>query len=358
MEQTTYPLLLKVTSVQRIEPEAILLTLSAQYEIEVKAGRFINLLVPINQKTLNRSYSLLNPTEITKELNLLIRVVSNGEVSRYLYQHLEVGMEILATLPKGKFLLPEQISAESNFIFFAAGSGIAPIIGLIKTVLHKTNQHVSLLYSSSSSQKIFLKDDLNFLKKEFGNRFQITHFLSDGDYQDPNKERRLNAFELEKKLKQLVNEHTLVYVCGPHAYMRTIKMVYNFLGFKRTQFFLEHFASEGLLINQQNLSVKHQAAQNCEAKYFSTINVQTSFKIIKGETVLEAARNSEVRLPYSCNAGICGSCTAFLLSGDVVTSTDEVLLPEERSAGQFLTCTSYPKSEEISFTLKNESNWF
>lgn len=305
------------------------------------AGQYITLLLNIDGKEIRRPYSLCSSPNVDYELGIAVKLIENGEATRYLHDKLKVGDEIKILKPNGKFTLPKEMPKQ--LFFMAAGSGIGPILGLMKQALHQTQSDVILLYSNSDKNDCIFYHELKNLETIFVKRLKIIWLFSD------NKNlilARLNRFRLEELVTQYIpnKKEVLFYTCGPFAYMEMIFITLLTMGFNKEQLFKETFTTyEDDDDDEGGLLTDKDAPNYTDAEVTIHINnLKHTFNLKAGETILQAAQKNGLVLPYSCMRGMCSSCICQLNSGSVYLHYNQVLTDNDLINGRILTCTAHP----------------
>lgn len=313
-------------------------TLLVQFEpmeAAYAAGQHLTLLLQPGRNEIRRSYSLCSlPTDPYPAI--AITRVANGEASRWLHEKLEVGQWLDSLAPSGRFLL----EAAPELVFLAAGSGITPIFPLIRQALLTTNSHLQLYYAEKTPDTTLFYPELLDLQAQYPKRFTLHWHFSQVVNRQTHFSGRLNQYVLEKAFAQQPNKQNLrFYACGPHSFLRLVRLSLQFMGFADGQIKRENFASEGIpLAGQTPEQAEMEVAVQIGGKQFRQSNRLT---------VLQGAKKAGIHLPYSCENGQCGTCTLRLQTGEVTHRLNEVLTDKELAEGYFLSCTAFPKSPEI-----------
>jgi ring-1,2-phenylacetyl-CoA epoxidase subunit PaaE len=311
------------------------------------AGQYITLLLNIDGKEIRRPYSLCSSPKVDHELGIAVKLIENGEATRYMHNKLKVGDEIKIIKPNGKFILPKEMPKQ--LFFMAAGSGIGPIFGLIKQVLYQTQSDVILVYSNSNKRDCIFYNELKNLETIFVNRLKIIWLFSD------HKNlilARLNRFMLEELVNKHIHNKTdvLFYACGPFAYMEMIYITLLTMGFNQEQLFKETFTtSDEDDDDEGSLLTDKEAPNYTDAEITIHLNkLKHTFNLKAGETILQAAQKNGLELPYSCMRGMCSSCICQLNSGSVHLHYNQVLTDTDLTNGRILTCTAHPTTSVVS----------
>jgi ring-1,2-phenylacetyl-CoA epoxidase subunit PaaE len=306
--------------------------------VDYKSGQFVTLVKKNGDSEERRSYSLSSCGTLNEQPAITVKRVDNGVFSRYLHDKVVQRDVLLSSGIGGFFTLPDITSGYKQYVFFAAGVGITPVLPLIKTLLHENvSARIVLIYSNSSPNEVVFMDALLLLQKSFSNRFLIEFLYS-------------NAFNLARArlskslLRVFLNEysisdmhHSVFYVCGPHGYMRMVTYALQEAGAKPEQIHKEHFNTTDRI---STLPQPPDAQTHIVTIHYKqhTYHIPVSYP----NSILQAAKQHGLSLPYSCEVGRCGSCAAICTAGKVWHSYNEVLMDVELQKGCVLTCTGHP----------------
>lgn len=313
-------------------------TLLVQFEpmeAAYAAGQHLTLLLQPGRNEIRRSYSLCSlPTDPYPAI--AITRVANGEASRWLHEKLEVGQWLDSLAPSGRFLL----EAAPELVFLAAGSGITPIFPLIRQALLTTNSHLQLYYAEKTPETTLFYHELLALQAQYPERFSLHWHFSQVVNRQTHFSGRLNQYVLEKAFAQQPNKQNFrFYACGPHSFLRLVRLRLQFMGFADGQIKRENFASEGIPM----AGTKPDRAEKMVEVHLGERHYCQSNQL----SLLEGARQAGIQLPYSCNNGQCGTCAIRLKHGRVVHRINEVLTDKEMAEGYVLSCTAYPVSDRL-----------
>ncbi|RCH54784.1 oxidoreductase [Mucilaginibacter hurinus] len=299
-------------------------------KIGYQAGQFITLVFTHHGDEIRRSYSLSSsPHE--KFLSITVKRITNGEISRFLFTKVKPGDILEAVEPAGRFVLanPEE---KKDVIIFAAGSGITPVFSQLKNVVRVAGEsNITLIYSSLDPSSIIFKDALAKLESDHPDRLRVIHLLS-------SEAKRLNNYMAE----QLIRRHTPngllkadFYLCGPFEYMRMVRLTLLYMGIEPARIRKENFVLDTVPVASPGLNYPPK-------KIDITFNGERHH-IIAGEnqSILQAALQNNIPLPYSCRAGVCSACAATCKGGKVEMARNDVLTDEDIAKGWILTCTGY-----------------
>lgn len=319
-------------------PQSKTLVLRSSEALSYQAGQFLTLLFNRSGHEVRRSYSMSSAPGIDTELSITVKRRPNGEVSRYLLDHVRVGDQLESLEPSGRFVLEPPTEQPRDVVMIAAGSGITPLYAMLKTSLKQDPlSRVVLLYSSRSRADTIFFGQLEQLEAQYPHQLIVCHLWS-------SEGQRLNNFVLEQLLRQYLRhapERALFYLCGPPDLMRTAQITLKFMGFEREQIKKEHF-----VIDEPPASTVPTLPTAAELTlHFKNQTHQIS--IAPHQTVLDAALAAGIRLPYSCRGGRCSACAGRCTRGQVLMSVNDVLTDRDTTQGYILTCTAYPQTPQL-----------
>lgn len=341
MEHSPY-IPLKIHQIRRdtVNTKSFVLKQQHGQPIRYKAGQFLTLVFKKRNVEERRSYSISSTPELQEPLTITVKRIDNGEYSRYLFDIVREGDILLTIGASGYFTLPENITQDTQLFFFAAGSGITPILPLIKTALHlRLPWPITLLYSNRSEEETIFMDEVKYLMEKFPTKLHVEFLFSASQNL---LKARLTKILIIHYIKERIakKEDALFYICGPFLYMQMSTITLLTEGIPPGNIRKENFSTEKPVIKELPPDVQpHTVHVDFEGKKY---NLDVQYPL----TILEAAKRKGILLPYSCEAGKCGTCSATCLRGKVWHSYNEVLLDREIERGRILTCTGYPYGEE------------
>lgn len=311
--------------------------------IDYKAGQYITFVHKNLNEEIRRSYSIASAPALNEPLTIGVKRIENGIFSRELIDHAKVGDELLTIGSGGLFVLPQDTSPIQQIFFLAAGSGITPIYSLLKTVLHfHQHIHVVLLYSNPCPQKTVFFSQLNELKKKFAEQFHLRFLFSNSaDLSIAHLNRELLA-QLTRAHSVCTFDHTFFYICGPEAYMRMC--TYTLQEEKVPK---ENIRKENFVIHTRQVLKSTPPDTKPHLVTIAYGNEKYELNVRYPDTILQAAKKQGLSLPYSCEVGKCGNCTAKCISGKVWLSYNEVLTEQDLQNGLTLTCTGHPVGGDV-----------
>lgn len=343
---------LKVTRVQQEVNEVITITLTPMVGQNpvYKAGQFLTLAFSIGDKELRRSYSVYSSPLVDEPLAIAVKLVENGEISRFLHHQLREGDLVNVTEPNGQFFYEPEEEKERTVFLFAAGVGITPLFSILKTALvGEKKSKIVLVYSSRSADDTLFIEELKAWQQIYPDRFKLINLFSNSK----NLLRaRLNGFLVQELIKEqlaFAKEDALFYTCGPVDYMDVCRISILGAGYKPHQVKRETFVLPEDEVDEDD------ATEKVIDKNTYSINL-----IFQGEThhlqvpwpkrILDVALENKIKIPYSCSGGVCSTCVATCISGGVRMDYNEVLTDDEIARGRVLVCTGHPTENDTTIT--------
>lgn len=344
---------LRVIDIRRETPDCVSIAFevpeSLREEFRFVQGQNLTIRKNIDGEELRRSYSICS-SPIDNELRIAVKKVNDGIFSRYANENLHTGDTLDVLPPSGMFFTELLKTQSKQYLAIAAGSGITPIISIIKTTLAtEPGSYFTLVYGNRNRQSVIFKDQLHDLKNRYMDRFVLIHIFSQEKTESDINHGRINK-EKMLQLSRLIDFNSMneVFLCGPEEMILTTKKFLEQSGQSNQKIHFELFHAPGA--KTSNLSSQVSSGlrkQNCEV----TVRLDgLSFNFdldYQGESILDGALARGADLPYSCKGGVCATCKAKLIEGEVEMDTNYALEPEEVEAGYILTCQSHPRSNRI-----------
>lgn len=322
-------------------------------------GQYLILRKVIANEDLRRSYSICT-SPLDNSLAVAIKKVNGGKFSVYA-QSLQAGDQVEVMPPTGNFYVP--LSPESPpraFVAFASGSGITPLLSIIKTTLQtEPNSQFTLFYGNRNTESIIFREELDNLKNQFMGRFALCHILSRESLGIPLFKGRITGEKCERFARVFFKptEIAAFFLCGPETMISEVSQTLQTLGVEQKNIHFELFAPPtGKMTAKtptQQPTIDQQTGKGFECQVTITIDGDTfDFKLLSdAENILDAAAAAGADLPYACKGGVCCTCKARLLEGKVTMSTNYALEPEEIAAGYVLTCQAHPQTNQVRITF-------
>jgi ring-1,2-phenylacetyl-CoA epoxidase subunit PaaE len=340
---------LKIKEIVRETPDTVILHFKQPLFGKVKyaAGQYITLLTNIGGKTYRRCYSLCSSLETDDTLAVAVKRVENGVVSNFLNDNgLKAGDKTEIMSPMGNFTFEPQGKTTRNLLLIGAGSGITPLMSIIKTALYaESNSKITLLYGSRDKEHIIFFKQLNDLTAKSKGRLRVVHFLSkNASGVEGAIEGRITADKIRELSADLQPENAVAYLCGPNELMDTAQETLKNAGFSkimRESFYIDPENTQTFTGEITERTVKiHIEGQTVEVK------------VSPDTKILDAALDLELNMPYSCQSGLCTACRAKLVSGKVYMEVQEALTEGEVAEGYILTCQAHPLTDDVVIDVK------
>ena len=309
-----------------------------------EAGQYITLKTEINGNEVRRDYSLCVAPSCG-ELKIAIKEVENGLFSKYANNDLRVGNTIMVAPPKGRFTFKPNDKKVKNIAAFAAGSGITPILGIIKCALkEEVHSKVILVYGNKSAKDTMFLNELLQLQHEYKDRFTIQFVFSQTDEDNAifgRIEKSTINYVVKNKHKDVLVD--AYYICGPEGMIHTVKDVLKEHGVDDSLIHYELFK-----VDTQVTALKSESLTDGNTTITVIVDeVSTTFDMPQKQTILEAALDKDLDTPYSCQGGICSSCLAKVTEGKAVMRQNHILTESEVAEGLVLTCQAQPTTPTI-----------
>jgi len=345
---------LKVKDIRRETADAVSVSFDIPEDLvqtfQFIAGQYINIRIKIDDQLHTRSYSICS-SPLDAECRIAVKRLSNGVFSNYINTKLQVGDLVELAPPIGKFQLIPNGLGSKNYVAIAAGSGITPILSMIKTVLHQEpNSSFTLIYGNRNRKSIIFKEALEALKDKFINRFRVIHILSREKTDSDLNFGRIDQTKFEQLTKLILNlsNTDAFFLCGPEAMVITIKQALEQQHVDSKKIHFELFTTgKKANSNQESIQPITSTGPTSEVQVILD-GVAFDFSLASnGPSILEAAMAQGADLPFSCKSGVCCTCKARLIEGEVEMAVVYGLEPDEIDRGFILTCQSHPRSAKL-----------
>jgi ring-1,2-phenylacetyl-CoA epoxidase subunit PaaE len=347
---------LRVRSVTPDTEEAVIVTFDVPEALRPVfgfiQGQYLTLRTQIDGQDLRRSYSICAGLD-DGELRVGVRKVAGGLFSNWIHGHLKPGDTLQVMAPQGRFFVPIESDAQRHHLGIAGGSGITPILSIMKTVLaREPKSRFTLVYGNRRLRSTMFKEELDDLKDRYMTRLVIHHVFSDEHTESPLNMGVMNRQKIAGFLDALVPAHTIAhaFICGPFQMNDEAEAALLAAGVPEERIHIERFgiAQKG---GGHVGAVMHQGHASDAAKAVITIvrdGLQREFLFSREQpSILDAASKAGLEVPYSCTSGVCGTCRAKLVEGEVRMERNFALDKSEVAAGYVLTCQAHPVTERV-----------
>ncbi|WP_062270591.1 ferredoxin--NADP reductase [Endozoicomonas arenosclerae] len=305
---------------------------------EYLPGQFLTLKVPYDGKQLVRCYSLASSPHVEVEHKVTIKRVDGGRISNWINDEVKVGDSIEVMPPAGLFYLND---AQNDVVLFGGGSGITPVISILKSALKTTGRRVKLVYANRDENSVIFQEELKKIEQAHGDRLEIVYVYDS-----------VHGFLNPEMVKEVIAGHVGAefYICGPGPFMDTVENTLLAEGEDKSRIHVERFVSPA--------DPDEAAALEAEAIAAAGDSTVTAFKVEldgeehtvdyeKGDTVLKSMLKAGIDAPFSCEEGMCGACMCEIEGGESQLGINEVLTDEELEEGWTLACQCRPISGNI-----------
>jgi len=348
--------------VKRETREALVVTFEVPADLRERfrftQGQFLTLLVDLDGEEVRRSYSICSARD-DDDLRVAIKRVADGRFSAWAHEALVPGATIEVGPPDGRFHVPLAAENTRHYLGIAAGSGITPLLSIIKTTLAvEPHSRFTLLYANRSSSSVMFRDELQDLKDRYLGRFALL-FVMSREQQDVDVfHGRIDAAKCDALFTSWIDvpKVDVAFVCGPEEMTKAAVASLGAHGLQKEQIKKELFAAGPRSVRTVPAGAQDGLGPQCAA--FAILDGRRrTFTIEKGkETVLDAGLRQGLDLPYSCKGGVCSTCRVVLVEGEVDMDVHYALEDYEIARGFVLMCQSYPVTDTIGIDVDSHSH--
>ncbi len=349
-ERTQHYYNLKVKEVVRETQDAITIVFShpPSGKIYYKSGQFLTLILNLNGKEVRRAYSLCSSPFTDEDLAVTVKRVENGLVSNWLNDHIKAGDVIKVMEPMGQFTTEFDKNRKRHLIMFAGGSGITPMMSIIKSILTQEPESIcSLIYCNRNIDSIIFKDELAKWETNYQGRLHVIHVLDNAPMNWQGYSGLLNHDMLTKLFERIPDwgiEKTTYLMCGPEGMMKNVDSLLAMHNIPREKIFKESFVQGILDKDKKQEEPVENKARMVTIRYDGQ---EYQIMVEPNRTILETALDQGIDLPYSCQSGLCTACRGKAISGKVKLDEEEGLSQAEREQGYVLTCVGHPLTDDV-----------
>lgn len=348
---------LRVAEVKRETPDAVSVRLELPEELRetfrFRAGQHLTFRREIGGEEVRRNYSLcVAPDEGV--LKIGVKQIAGGVFSNWVNTELKPGDELEVMVPHGSFCWTFDPEARNEYVAFAGGSGITPILSLMKTALSlEPHSRFTLFYGNRNSMGVMFLEEIAALKDRYLDRFSVYHFLEEEEEEIELFNGRLDRAKTDEILSALVRAEDVdaFFICGPGPMMDAIEEALTARGVEKPRILIERFTT-GPLSAAQAAAARALEEKAAGLKMSVTLNgrrVQVAFDPEK-HSILDNVRAAGLPAPFACKGGVCATCRAKVTAGEVEMKVNYGLSAEELAEGYVLTCQATPVSEGVALT--------
>ncbi len=349
-----YPLKVKDVRPETADCVSVSLEIPAELAENFKfaPGQYLTFRRHFDNAEVRRSYSICS-TPKDGELRVAIKKVEQGKFSTYAHGELKAGEVLDVMPPMGNFTAKKTEAKHKEYLAFAAGSGITPIMSIMKTVLEEEpDSSFTLVYGNRSKNSIIFREAIEALKNKYMLRLRVYHILS-REYMDiPLFSGRIDAEKCGEFCKTLIDVTTTdeAFICGPEDMILSVRQKLIDLGMPSGHVHIELFTSpDQPKATHEKWASSHKNTNGPASKVSITLD-GTTFDMevpFNGESILDAALKAGADLPYACKGGVCCTCRALVTEGEVEMEVNYALEHDEVEKGYVLTCQSHPRTERV-----------
>lgn len=346
---------LKVRAVQPDTAEAVIVTFDVPEDLRdvfgFTQGQYLTLRKEIDGQDLRRSYSICAGID-DGELRVGVRQVRGGVFSQWINAHLRPGDTLQVMVPQGRFFVPIEPDAHRHHVGIAGGSGITPILSIMKTVLaREPHSRFTLIYGNRLLKSTMFKEEIEDLKNRYLSRLVLHHVFSDEQTDAPLNMGVMNREKIGEFLRTLVPASSIAhaYVCGPYQMNDEAEAALLSAGLAEDRIHIERFGVQ-LPAGQVGAVIHEAKPGDAEAARVVIVRdgLRREISFTKDQpSILDAASAAGLEVPYSCTSGVCGTCRAKCMEGAVRMERNFALDKAEVAAGFVLTCQAHPLTERV-----------
>jgi ring-1,2-phenylacetyl-CoA epoxidase subunit PaaE len=344
---------LKVKNIIHETKDAIIIVFEqpADSKVEYKSGQFLTLIAPVQGKEVRRAYSLCTSPFVDQDLAVSVKRVEKGLMSNWLPENLKAGSRLKVMEPMGQFTTEFKKDRKRHLIMFAGGSGITPMISIIKSILTQEPESiVSLIYCNRDIDSIIFREELDKWEKKHEGRLHVIHVLDTAPMNWQGYSGLLNHDMLTKLFERMPDwgiDNTTYLMCGPEGMMKNVESLLALRHIPKEKVFKESFV-QGTINKEEKKEVAVPAGE-LKAREVTIRYDGQEYKVMvpPNKAILETALDQGIDLPYSCQSGLCTACRGKALSGKVKLDEEEGLSQSERAEGYVLTCVGHPLTDDV-----------
>jgi len=345
---------LKIKDIRRETSDAVSIAfdipLAIQHEYQFKQGQYITVKLIVNGEEIRRSYSICTSPYSEKELRVAVKEVKDGRASTLMNRSWKVGDTVEVMTPMGNFYSVLSGNNKKQYVLFAGGSGITPMMSILKSVLYIEKQSkITLVYANRDEDSVIFNSELEKLVADHSERLMLVNVYDNPKTQVSDLQKGLLSVE---RVKAILENYGGVnadeyFICGPAPMMENIKQGLDALKIANEKIHIEYFSAVVDAVNKAAGNEPTGAPVNSEVTVIQ-YGIETQLKLnTSGLTILDAAIDAGVDAPFSCKGAVCCTCRAKVIEGKVKMDANFALTDAEVEEGFVLTCQAHPLTEKV-----------
>jgi ring-1,2-phenylacetyl-CoA epoxidase subunit PaaE len=316
-------------------------------------GQYLTLKHTVNKEELRRSYSIcaaVSDYSTHNKIWVAIKKVDDGRFSCHAHEHFAIGDSIEVMTPEGRFFSPLEPGNEKHYVAFAAGSGITPILSIMKTTLEvEAKSRFTLVYGNRKAQSILFLEELEALKNLYLSRVRLIHILSAQPQEADLFNGRINGEKTTALLNQLIPVETIdqAFICGPSSMIDEVEAALVHAGVSKAKVHAERFGVPTTQSKTKSIVNSELIGKSAKLSVQLDGKTQEMAFPFEGPSLLDIALSYGLDLPFACKGGVCCTCRAKILEGEVKMEKNYTLEQWEIDKGFVLTCQCHPISDSV-----------
>lgn len=345
---------IKVTDIYKETKDTVVISFdipdNLKEEFKFKQGQHLTLRKEINGEDIRRNYSLCT-SPVDNQWKVAVKTIRNGIFSNYAFNELKKGDELQVMPPHGEFYVDVDEAASNNYVAFAAGSGITPMLSIIKThLLLEPKSTFKLFYLNRMVKSIIFKEELEQLKNQFFGRFQVFYFLTKEKRDIPFLNGRFDKEKLAVLTKTFIDipDTNHAFICGPQDMIFLIRDELQAAGLDKNKIHYELFFSGSS--EEENKYIVEVLDEKVDGTKVTIIDGGKEFHFVMDDdfdNILDGALSAGADLPFACKGGVCSTCKCQVLDGEVKMKVNYALEEKEVAQNFVLSCQAVPVTEKV-----------
>jgi ring-1,2-phenylacetyl-CoA epoxidase subunit PaaE len=346
---------LKVKDIRRETADAVSIAfdipLAIQHEYQFKQGQYITVKLTVNGEELRRSYSICTSPYSEKELRVAVKEVKDGRASTLMNRTWKVGDVVEVMTPMGNFSSVLSGNNKKHYVLFAGGSGITPMMSILKSVLYIEKQStVTLVYANRDEESVIFKAEIDKLISENADRVKVLNVYDNPKTQVSDLQKGLLSVD---RVKAIVENYGGVnadeyFICGPGPMMENIKQALEGLKIAKEKIHIEYFSAVADAVAKAENTGAIVGADVTSEVTVIQYGIETTMKLHTGGlSILDASIEAGVDAPFSCKGAVCCTCRAKVIEGKAKMDANFALTDAEVEDGFILTCQAHPLTEKV-----------